>query len=429
MNASQQQTPTPANAKRQQAAVNIPAFAHIVEQYATDAAFLWLLRSEAVNSTLYNRDDIAELDRRIQGLADGLQACGNEAWMVCQQQLEMEEAGEAFVAAVYAFQSGDAAKIQLVCEKARANTEMLAGLVSAMGWIEPAIAHFWIERFLAVTDADYRYLGLAACSVRRYDPGALLTRLLLDEELVSQPLVYARALRLIGELKRFDLVPALNQGMEMEDAAVKFWSLWSAVLLGNRASIPHLKSFVMQDNPFKERALALVFNLLPVQDARKWISEISSDLDQHRTVISTTAILGDPHAIDWLIQQMQKPLYARVAGLSFSIITGIDLEESGLYQNVDNRLPDTEEDDIVDDAEDIDSDLPWPDPVRIKAFWAQQSHQLNIGQRYFMGQPVESGYLKDILVKGNQLQRNMAALKLALLENEEIFVNTASPGI
>ena len=422
INSSTQTTP-------RKSAENTAAFIHIVEQYTTDAAFLWMLRSDAVKSTLYSKDDVSELDMRINGLLDGLQASDELAWEVCQQQLDFEEAGETFVAAMYAFQSGDAGKIQLVCEKGLGNAEMRRGLISAMGWVEPAIAHFWIERFLGVIDPRYRYLGLAACSVRRHDPRHLLTHLITDKKIMEQPEVHARALRLIGELKRQDLTPALNQAMELEDEGIKFWAHWSAIILGNRACVERLKPYVMKDNAYKERALMLVFNVLPVMDARKWISEISSDLKQNRNIISTTAILGDPHAIGWLIQQMQKPLYARVAGLSFNLITGIDLEQTDLHKVVANPLPDSEDDDFEDPAENIDGDLPWPDPLLVRAFWDQHGHALQIGQRYFMGQPVNSASLKQVLATGNQFQRHAAALKLVLLDPAEALLNTASPNI
>lgn len=408
---------------------NLTAFSHIVEQYATDGAFLWLLRNNAMQSTLYTVEDIAELDVRIHGHLQGLRSAGELGWGVCRQQLEYEDSGEAFMAGVYAFQSADPANIQYVCEQALANTEMRKGLVSAMGWIDTATANYWIDRFLAVKDPGYRYLGLAACSVRRYDPRQRLNYLLADEKLPEQSETYSRMLRLIGEVKRFDLMPALNQGMASEHATVKFWAYRSAVLLGNRACVANLKDYVIKDNPCKARALELVFNVLPVPEARQWIGEISCDLAQNRSVIMATAILGDPHAIGWLIQQMQKPVYARLAGLAFTLITGIDLEQSRLHKAIVAPVPDTEQEDYEDAAEDIDSDLAWPDHARVKAYWDQHGQSLQIGQRYFLGQPVNTPYLKQVLKTGNQLQRQFAAIKLALADPDEPLHNTAKANI
>jgi len=426
----QQQVAAGAHNQSKTGAVNMAAFAHIIEQYASDGAFLWLLRNDAVNSVLYNANDLAELDHRLSGHLHGLQLAGEAGWESCQQQLEFEEAGEAFIAAVCAFQSGSADKIQYVCETALANAEMRKGLISAMGWIDPAVASFWIERFLNVADSGYRYLGLAACSERRYDPQQLLTQILTDDKLLEQPEVHARALRLVGEIKRTDLVPALNQGMDVENDGVKFWANWSAVLLGNKAAVNNLKAFVMQDNALKDQALELVFNVLSVSDARQWITEISSDLSQNRTVIRTTAILGDPHAIPWLIQQMNKPIFARLAGLSFSLITGVDLQQAGLDKIVESQIQaNMDEDDFEDEAEDMDADLSWPDPLKVKNFWEQQSGKLKVGERYFLGRPIESSWLAEVDRSGNQLQRTCAALKRTILEPGEALINTAASHI
>lgn len=429
MSTSQQPIQSAAHTQPDTKLSNMAAFAHIIEQYAIDGAFLWLLRSQTLNSTLYTVDDLAELDQRICGHLEGLQTAGELAWDICQQQLQYEEAGETFIAAVYAFQNGDSAKIKFVCETALPNPQMRKGLISAMGWIDEPTANFWINRFLTVADPNYLYLGLAASSVRRHDPSHLLTKLFTNKNLSEQPEVHSRALRLIGEIKRSDLIPALNQAMEIKDKSIQFWANWSAAFLGNAAAVNNLKPYILQDNEFKDKALAMAFNLLPVTEARKWISEIASDMTQNRTVITTTAILGDPHAIGWLIQQMNRPLYARLAGLSFNIITGIDLEQANLHKVVDQQIPNTDEKDFEDEAEDVDSDLPWPDPIKVKAYWEQQGQSLQIGQRYFMGQPVESTILKQVITTGNQFQRNAAALKHALTNPDEVLLNTARSSI
>lgn len=403
------------------------AFLDIIEQHATDAAFLWLLRSQIKTSTLYTREDIFDLDQRIAGHLQALISTELLGWEICLQQLQYEEAGETFVAAVIAFQSGDVAKIKMVCEAAMVNPQMSPGLASALGWVNENTAQSWIERFLSVSDAKYRYLGIVASSIRRCDPKQQLTKILQDENITQQAELHARALRLIGEIKRHDLIPALNQAMDAEHISVRFWSNWSAALLGNEAAIHNLKAYVLEENEHKEQALQLVFNSLPVDQARHWISELSQDPLQLQTIIKATAILGDPHAVPWLIQQMQQPLSARLAGLSFSLLTGIDLEQYKLDKEVVVAFKDNPEGDIEDDAENADSDLPWPEPEKIQAFWQQHGQSLQPGQRYFMGRAITSESLKQVLQSGNQQQRSAAALKLTMLELNTTLLNIAMP--
>ncbi len=409
--------------------LKINAFESIVEQYATEAAFLWLLRKQSEKSTLYDQQDLSELEQRITGNLEGLIESGEMGWHICLRQLEFEEAGETFVAAMLALHLNDAQKIKTVCEIALENPQMLPGLESALGWINETSSKFWIDRFLNVTDLRYQDLGLSACSIKRRDPVNILTRILQSHETTKNPQLYAKALKLVGELKRFDLVPALNQGMDSEDEEVKFWASWSAILMGNLAVINNIKPFVFKQNAFLEQALELAFNILPNDQARIWISEMSKESANLRSAIKASSILGDPQVVPWLIQQMKNVESSRLAGLSFSLLTGIDLEQNKLDKDPDIVFKDNSDTDIEDDAENEDSDLPWPDPIKIQYFWKQQEAKFKKGNRYFAGQPITIEWLKSVLVNGNQFQRSCVALKLAMLESNSILLNTATPTV
>lgn len=410
-----------------QSAPAYAAFEPVFEQHAIDAAFLWLLRSQVINSsTLHTAEDIAEMDGRIAGNLQGLLAAGPLGWDVCLQQLELEEAGETFVAAVLAFQSADAAKMKLVCEIARNNPEMVAGLISAFGWINETAARQWSERFLLVKDSYYRFLGVAACCIRRIDPKQQLSAILQEPEILEQDArLHARCLRLIGEMKRYDLVPALNQAMNSEDELIQFWANWSAVLLGNQAAADKLKAHVLQNRDDQDRALMLLLNYLPLDKSREWLAQISQDPENLRTVIKSAGILGDTQVIPWLIKQMHDPQQARIAGLSFNLMTGIDLELSNLSKENVIEFEDNPDGDIEDDAESEDNDLAWPDPVKVRSFWDKHGSSYGSGKRYFMGKPVESENLKSVVYAGNQRQRACAALKLAVLEPDKVLQNIA----
>ena len=409
----------------------LAAYEGMIDQHAVDAAFLWLLRSQVVSdSTLYDAEDIAELDQRIAAHLRGLFSAGRIGWEISLNQLEFEEAGETFVAAVIAFLSSDANKMKLVCEKARGNSEMTLGLISAFGWINDAIATQWSERFLSVKDAYYRYLGIAACSIRRIDPQQQLTRLLQDPEVLEPDAqLHARCLRLIGEMKRYDLVPALNQAMNADDPDIKFWAYWSAALLGNQAAVAHLKPYVVESDQYHETALNMIFNTLSVERSREWLSELSKDPGNLRTLIKAAAISGDTQVIPWLIQQMHDPGVARIAGLSLSMMTGVDLEASKLDKEIEIAFEDNPEGEIEDDAENEDSDLPWPDPIRIRSWWDKQASSYQPTERYFLGKVIDADALKSAMQNGNQRQRSDAALKLAVLESNTILHNTAVPSV
>lgn len=411
-------------------------YGHVHERYADDATFLWLLRSIAVNQSHYKAIDLAELDARIDAQLSGLMTAPEDSWAICASALELKQPDVVFTAAVLAFNSLDNRNIQQVVEAGLDSEHTLRGLVAAMAWLPGRLVHSWIKKFLTSKDLNHKYLALAACSARREDPREFLSTILNREDCLAHAQLHARALRLIGELKRFDLLHALRAGMASEDEHVIFWSSWSAILLGDKSLATSLQSYVLLSNSYQARAIAICFRTLPLEVARAWITLLAKDPANNRLVISATAILGDPHAINWLISQMRIPAVTRLAGEAFTTITGIDLAEHKLVleelPDLDAQLPD---DGVEDEVTDLDDDeyLPFPDASKIAAVWQKYQQRFSPGQRYFMGQIVSPGistseHLRNVFINGQQRQRKMAALELALLEPAHFLLNHAAKG-
>lgn len=406
------------------------AFAHFYERYADDAAFLWLLHSAAVEFPHYTSKDIVELEQRIERYLDGLMTAPEESWVVCENAMSMG-VSEVFVASVLAFRSLEVTKIQRVIEVGLSDELNHAGLISAMAWLPGRIVHSWIKKFLKSKDLDHKYLALAVCSARREDPAEYLQAILTREDCIKHPLVYPRALRLVGELKRFDLLSLLQQGMASDNSAAVFWSCWSSILMGDRAQATKLQSFVLQENPFQIDAVEICFRALPIEQARNWVSLLSKNPEQLRLVIKATAILGDPQAVNWLIGQMQIPAFMRLAGEAFTWITGIDLVEHKLalesLPDLDKHLPEETNDEDVEMSE--DEYLPFPDVNKVAAVWQKYQQRFVVGQRYFMGKLISADHLNEIYANGKQRQRRAAALELALIHPEQFLLNYASRGL
>jgi uncharacterized protein (TIGR02270 family) len=393
------------------------AYRDLYEQFATEAAFLWLLRSVAVEQPHYTPADLTELESRIEAQLDGLMTAPELGWSAAEATLELEEAGEVFTAACVALRSHEVPRIQQAVEAGLANPAATRGLVSALGWLPAEVVRPWIEKFLAGKDMRHKYLGVAACSVRREDPAEALTNVLGREDCRGFTPLYARALRLVGELRRQDLMPAVQAARTVDDPATRFWANWSAILLGDRAAVVDLQAFVFNPNPNRNRALQLAFRVLPIEQARMWISNLAKDPAQARTVVQATGILGDPHAVNWLIGKMTEPALARLAGEAFSNITGIDLERHQLNSAAPSDQAPIPNDDSEDDYSGLDEDenLPWPAVDKVAALWRSHGQHFLVGRRYFLGRPITADLLKDKLDHGFQRQRHAAALELALL--------------
>ncbi|VAW66603.1 hypothetical protein MNBD_GAMMA09-3907 [hydrothermal vent metagenome] len=402
------------------------AYKDIYEQYVTEASFLWILRSIAVEQPHYTREDIYELEQRIEAQLDGLMTAVEEAWEVCLDALELEQPGEVFTATVTAFRSHDVGKIQTAVEAGLKSDKTINAFISALGWLPEKQVHPWIKKFLTSKDLDHKYLALAACSVRRENPGEHLNRVLSRDDCKQHEKLYARALRLVGEFRRQDLSQTLIEAMGSDIDSIKFWSSWSSILLGNRKAAENLQVFIFKRGPYQLPAINIVFRVLPVEQARDLISKLAEDKTQMRAVVQATGILGDPHAVNWLISIMSDTALARIAAEAVSLITGIDLEQ---YQLTDELAPSVAQqpnDDAADEDVSLDEDenLPWPDVKKISQIWMNLGMNFIAGNRYFLGRNITPELLNDKIVSAYQRQRHAAAMELALSNTAMPLQNT-----
>lgn len=411
---------------QQNSAQIVNAYRDIYEQYTDEAAFLWLMRSIAVDQPHYNVNDVVQVERRLQAQLDGLQTAPDLAWDTCQQALELEQPGETFTAAIIALKGGQQERIQQVVETGLASEVAFPGLVSAFGWLPAEIAHPWIERFLNSKELDHKYLALAICSIRRENPGAYLTKYLQRDDCIQHKKLYTRALRLIGELKRADLANALIAAVDADDEDIAFWANWSSVLLGNHAAISKLQPYIFAEGAYQSKAIDMIFRVMPVEPARSLIARLAENPEQQRAVVKAVGVLGDPHAVDWLITKTRETALSRLAGEAFTLITGIDLDRDTLSQDApDDYQPgpndDTDDDDV---AMDEDENLPWPNTRAMGLAWNECRANFVNGQRYLLGYSVNPG-LPDINATHiHQRQRHALALELALRNADCMLLNT-----
>ena len=402
------------------------AIENIAACHAEEAAFLWLLRDKAVYAPHYSLGDLAKLDGRVEAHLDGLHVAGDTGWALCMEALKTGEAGEVFAAAVLAFESGDEARIRAVLGAAEQNPESCPGLVSALGWLPYEEADSHISKLIADESPLFRCVGLSACVAHRRDPGRPLTDALTDEN----PLLKARALEAVGQLGRIDLLPFLRLNLSAEDDLCRFNAAWSAALLGDAGSAVILKTFVNPDWPWREEAMRVALRRTPVASALDWQRELAGQWDFGRLSIIGTGVVGDPVLIPWLIDQMKTPEFARLAGESLSMITGVDIA----YEDLEGEWPEGFEAGPTDDPEDEnvdmdpDEDLPWPNPELIACWWQKNKANFKTGNRYLLGLPITAENLHQVLRTGRQRQRHAAALELAMMTPGQPLFEVRAPG-
>lgn len=397
----------------------------VVEQHAEESSFLWQQRSYLVHAPHVALRHLERTDNRLAAHADGLRVAGDDGWKICEAQLSMEESGEMFAAMVMALESKESARIDKLFALAEAVPAMRAGLHSAFGWISAQFLQGTVKDLLASSSPFRRLIAIACCTLHRVDPGKAVDAAIGD----ANPELRARGLRAAGELGRRDLLSLCEEHMSDKDTACRFWAAWSALLLGERPhSINALKTF-FAPGPFQARAMQLALQVMPLNEAHELLKSIALNPAHKRLLIKGAGIVGDPFYVPWLIKQMDEVESTRLAGESFSLITGLDLA----YLDLDRKPPQNFESGPNDHPQDTnvamdeDENLPWPDPAKVQAWWNANQHRFQNGARYFMGEPVSAENCKKVLRDGYQRQRIAAALYLSLLQPGTTLFPTSAP--
>jgi uncharacterized protein (TIGR02270 family) len=406
--------------------MSFPVISSIVSQHAEEAAFLWLLRSNAIRAPHYALKDIAKLDGRVEAHLDGLRVAGEAGWELCKAGLGNEENGEIFAAAVMAFESGVESRIQAVLDVVQKTPELSAGLISALGWIayEQVAPH--IDQLLRSESPIIQRVGLAAKAVHRKDPGSGLQIMFAS----SDAALHARALKVVGELGRRNLASVVSSSLRAEDPSPRWWAAWSSALLGDGVAIPILQQIATHKGSYAVKAATMAVRRMPIDALHRWIKVLAENPETIRGALCAAGALGDPTSIPWLIEQMTVPVLARVAGESFTMITGVDLA----YDDLDTNKPEGFEAGPTEDPEDEnvemdqDEDLPWPNPELIKKWWFTHQLEFTNGTRYLLGKPMAIDSLNHVLCIGKQRQRIAAALELAIRQPGQPLFNTSAPG-
>jgi uncharacterized protein (TIGR02270 family) len=398
----------------------------IVFQHAEESALLRNVRRVLVRAPHVKLRHLRRLDERLAAHLDGVAVAGEFGWKLCLEALENPGIGEVFCATVRAIEDRNAQGLDKLLALAEAVPASQSGLLSAFGWVSSQFLHGTIKDLLVAAGPFRRQVGLGACAMHRVDPGAALVAALDD----SDALLRARGLRVAGECGRRDLLAACVTALADDDDVCRFWAASSCALLGKRGeAIDVLKNIALQAGLAGLRALRLALKMINAAQANALLKVIAQDPSHIRLLIHGVGIAGDPHDVPWLIRQMTDTKLARLASEAFSFITGLDLA----YLDLDRKPPEYVESGPNDDPEDAnvarddDDSLPWPDPVRIQAWWDVNQQRFQPGVRYFIGERVSVQHCQKVLREGYQRQRMAAAEYLCLLQSGTRLFPTSAP--
>lgn len=398
----------------------------VVSQHLDEAGFLSSQRCTILNAARTTLREIGWHDARLASHLDGLRIAGADGWRLCDAAADSSPSGLLFTMAVRALEDRLEDRFERLLRLAEADGKCCRELTSACGWLGPERLRGIIVTLLSTAEPFGRMVGIAACGMHRVDPGLVARRLLEAVE----PIVRGRALRAAGEVGCVPLASQCAQASDDQDPECRFWGTWSATLLGERGrALEALTQVALMPGRYQRRAFRLALQAMSTNAGHEVLRRVARDPQDMRWLIEGSGLVGDPRYVPWLVQQMDVEQTARLAGEAFSLITGVNLASQALDRRPPEDFASGPNDDPNDPNVEMDPDegLPWPDAERVRAWWFKQSSQFHQGQRYFMGALVTRALCTDVLRRGYQRQRILAANYLCLLEPGMPLFNTSAP--
>lgn len=398
----------------------------IVFLHADETAILWSLRRSAASGPHYSLADLSKLDGRVDAHLDGLRIAGDEGWRFSDELLSANEEGKVFAAGVIAIESARLERISKVLSVVEQEPKTMNGLVSALGWISAGQAARQIEGLLRSAKPIHQQIGIASAAIHRCHPGTQLVRLISSENAD----VRARAMKAAGEMGAREVMQDILLSVNDDDENCVFAAAWSGTLLGLPACAAVLFSIAESRSPNSPAAADLALRRMDIPSAIAWHAKLVADQARMRLAIRSAGAIGDPSLILWLISLMDQLPLARLAGESFTTITGVDLS----YRDLERKPPEDynagpTEDPADDNVEmDPDDNLPWPEPALVQKWWDANRDRFRNGTRYLLGNPITDDWLKIVLRDGRQRQRAAAALEIALRNPGQPLFNVKAPG-
>jgi len=389
-----------------------PVLIDVVQLHAEETAMLHGARARLTRAPHIALEALARMDARIAAHLDGMDVAARSNPDLPDCLSTVDGGGATFTLTVRALEERNRMRLDELIGLAHGDPDAFKGLLSATAWVEPSRLRGLIPDLLGSAEPARRIVGISASAMHRVDPR--VATCVQDQD----PRVRARAFRAAGEIGKQELVSLCARCLADPDPGVQFWAAWSAVLLGDRQSaLDFLAERAGQEHEWRPRAVALALRAMPVGQGHSLLQGFAQIEDQRRDLVHGSGLVGDPAYVPWLIGQMSDDRLARLAGESFTMITGLDLSRPPFYREHPANFESGPTEDPADEnvGMDEDDDLPWPDQAKVQEWWGQNAARFTIGVRHFMGAPPGRAHCIHVLKNGYQRQRIAAAFHLVLL--------------
>ncbi len=401
------------------------AIPELVRDHYLDAVFLADTRPAMSVAPNVDLRHFTRLDERLAANLDGLTVAADRAWRVGAECLIAPTTGQTFTLGVLAMRAGRFSLLRRLFALAEAVPETLNGLAGACGWLEARQGRALSEELSRSGSATERLVGIAAVAAHRLD-GRVIASGFED----PSPEVRAGAFRAAAELGSRQYLSTCMAALASADPNLRFLAAWSAALLGNRTdAIAELQQAALGDSTNADSALVLALQALGPREARGLLERVAEDRSRLPQLVRGVGVSGDTVYVPWLIDLMSEVGVSRIAGEAFTTITGADLRSKRLSTGAPSgyEAGPTDDPDDPNVAMDAEEGLPWPDRRAVHVWWRDNREQFVTGRRYFLGAALTEKLCLQVLARGYQRQRMLAARHLCLMRPGTPLFDTAWP--
>jgi uncharacterized protein (TIGR02270 family) len=391
----------------------------LLERHLHEASFAFSQRELCAAAPHHDARSLGELDANLEAHLDGLRLGGDAAWEICRAALPDGDAGVTFAAAELALSRGELRRFAEVLAIASVDAALAEGVRGALAWVPVERARPALERLLSpdVPPAAQR-IGLGACADRRLDPKDALDRCLRAEDraLRASALVAAGVL---GDPRR---APAVREDLGHADRRCRAAAAWAGALLRDPAAEALLPETALRGAALDGACELLALLEEPTRPARD-LSALPP-----RIAARYAGASGDAHHVPWLLERLADASIARAAGEALTSITGADMSRPPLRGAPPPGFAAGPSDDPADPsvAMDPDEDIPWPHGENVRTWWRARAPGSG-ARRTLLGEARTDAWLEQVLRRGRQRHRAIAAIALKLRRPGRPLFNVRAP--
>ncbi|NTX55206.1 TIGR02270 family protein [Myxococcus sp. CA039A] len=395
----------------------------VLEEHLDEADFRWLQWENSLGAPDFTLIETARLEELLLAHLDGLViGAATSADSVLRPALDAEDPFRVSAAAYSLLALGE---VDEILRRLRgAEPEARTAIRRALELSEAPGLGARLLDLLTREDAAPRAEVLEMLSFRREAPPEVLAHYFAHDEQRVRVAALRAAMPLPEDAAR-KLLPML---LDSSHPGIRAAAMGAGLTIGVRQAWEACRAAVRAHDEHSPEAMVLfamggnesdVPLLLALLDAE--------DLRPH--VLWALGFSGRVSAMEVCLSYLEVPDMARLAGESFSAMTGLRLE--GPYALPAGERPEGAAP-LAEFQEDLDADLepkpeddpPWPNVAAIKGWWRDEKRRFVKGTRYLHGQPFSGTALVEALETSPMRRRHALARELALRSRGTLMVRT-----